>query len=314
MESNVKNVIRELASKSVKIMDHKERRPYVIYSLDTLNKNKVLVKYLDDKSEKEVYRSTVLSNFYRQNESRDSTSTINKELRRLFKDDSRSFDSDERVYKKWIKLKEKLRIYNNIRDFLDNPTDYIDENWLRYSTFNAWLTSQEHWEHLQIRGGVVLGKKIYDPDTCVYTKSAPIEKEDTVLVKNETAISYIQGSNKIYSLLHPEEFPEVPQSEISENEYVVYLAYHKGLLIYIGSGLKSRCQHVNSGSSHNTLLNELKFRVGDIPTKIIYKASSKIDATKKEAELIEMCKPICNKQFGAKHQIDSLASQLIKLL
>lgn len=318
MAKNNVNIIRELAANSTKIKDHKENREYVIWSLKSSHVAKCVIKYLDDSSEKEMYKSTILSNFYRHVGDYSETLDLNKEFRAIFIDDSpRGEDKHpiyKKVYKRWVTLRSKVRVHNNQIDFIQNPTDYIDENWLRYSSFKQWLLSVDGWEFLQVRGEVLLGKKIYDPDTCCYKSTYTGNQQDVEQGQLETlATSYIQKSDKIFCLVHPDNFLEISEDNILEDEYVVYMAHHKGMVMYVGSGKKDRPRHLNSGSSHNELLNQLKFKVQNIQYKVIFKTQSRQESLEKEKEIIELTRPLCNKSLNGCSNKE-LASQITKLL
>lgn len=318
MAKNSTKVIYELAANATKIKDHKENREYVIWSLKSSHVAKCVVKYLDDSSETEMYKSTILSNFYKHVGDYSNDMDVKGAFRSIFIDDSPKGEDKhpiyKKIYKRWITLKSKIKIHNNQIDFIQNPTDYIDENWLRYSTFKEWLLSIEGWEFLQVRGEVILGKKIYDPDTCCYNSA--YLKDKTELTQNplETvASSYIQRTDKIFCLVHPDNFIQISEDEISENDYVVYMAYHNGMVMYVGSGKKDRPKHLNSGSSHNELLNQLKFKVKNIQYKVIFKTANRKESLDKEKEIIDLTRPLCNKMMNEGSNKE-LASQIIKLL
>jgi len=45
-----------------------------------------------------------------------------------------------------------------------------------------------------------------------------------------------------------------------DKKYYVYFVKHRDIIVYIGSGHGARYEHASSGTSHNTLLNEIYFR------------------------------------------------------
>ena len=86
-----------------------------------------------------------------------------------------------------------------------------------------------------------------------------------------------------------------------------YVAYYRGIPVYIGKGTGDRLMHTNSGKSTNELLNEFHFRrmfLDDMPL-IVHKVSkhrSDTDALAHEKTLIEKYLPYCNKCAGREHE------------
>lgn len=111
------------------------------------------------------------------------------------------------------------------------------------------------------------------------------------------------------------------------NRFIVYDVYYCGFLAYVGSGMAGRHNHVVSGSSHNSCLNELYVRssvFGEPSVSIeIYKYfNSKEESLLCEKRRIKTLKPLFNKsnvgstgfEVLSKHERDSVRSSDIDLL
>lgn len=88
-----------------------------------------------------------------------------------------------------------------------------------------------------------------------------------------------------------------------------YVAYYRGIPVYVGKGTGDRLEHTNSGKSNNELLNEFYFRrmfLGDMPL-VVHKVSKYTYdylALSAEKDLIERYLPYCNKCAGREHSVD----------
>lgn len=85
-----------------------------------------------------------------------------------------------------------------------------------------------------------------------------------------------------------------------ENEYYNYIAFYRGIPVYIGKGKGGRSKHTQWGASGSREVNEFYFRsklLGDMPldTYIVKKFSTENSAYKNEAKLIKKYLPYCNK-------------------
>ena len=77
--------------------------------------------------------------------------------------------------------------------------------------------------------------------------------------------------------------------------YIVYEVTYKNKIVYIGSGIKGRENHVKSGKSGNVKLNELFFKDGDnMEVNVICENLSKEDAMEKEKDFISAYEPEFN--------------------
>ena len=94
-----------------------------------------------------------------------------------------------------------------------------------------------------------------------------------------------------------------------DNKPYTYVAYYRGIPVYIGKGTGDRLNHTNSGQSNNELLNEFYFRarfLDDMPL-VVHKVKRHIcdfDALAHEKELISKYLPYCNKCSGRSHNSD----------
>lgn len=84
--------------------------------------------------------------------------------------------------------------------------------------------------------------------------------------------------------------------------YYVYAAKYRGIIVYIGNGKENRLHHCKTGSSHNSLLNELCFRykvLGDeeVITDTLESGLTKEKAEEREAIYIRRYHPIGNSQL-----------------
>lgn len=70
------------------------------------------------------------------------------------------------------------------------------------------------------------------------------------------------------------------------DKYVVYFGYVDSEIVYIGSGLKGREMHLNSGVTHVYAANKYHFEGKFVHTKIVWEGDSKSTALRIERELI----------------------------
>lgn len=85
-------------------------------------------------------------------------------------------------------------------------------------------------------------------------------------------------------------------SSTEETKYEVYEVLHKGIPIYIGSGVSGeRHKHVKSGKSHNPELNKLFFEDPDnIVVQVLRDDLSKEESLEIEKEYIQATEPKLN--------------------
>lgn len=88
-----------------------------------------------------------------------------------------------------------------------------------------------------------------------------------------------------------------------DNKPYTYVAYYRGIPVYVGKGTGDRFKHTNSGQSNNELLNEFYFRrlfLNDMPLIVhkVAKYSGDYLALEAEKELISKYLPYCNKCIG----------------
>ena len=82
-----------------------------------------------------------------------------------------------------------------------------------------------------------------------------------------------------------------------QNNYIVYTTRitETQELVYIGSGLEGREQHVTSGISHSYFLNSLHFNEIDVTVEVIHRNLTKQESLDIELDLIRKNKPIFNR-------------------
>ena len=82
-----------------------------------------------------------------------------------------------------------------------------------------------------------------------------------------------------------------------QNNYIVYTTRitETQELVYIGSGLEGREQHVTSGISHNYFLNCLHFNEIEVNVEVIHTGLTKQESLDIELDLIRKNKPIFNR-------------------
>jgi hypothetical protein len=115
----------------------------------------------------------------------------------------------------------------------------------------------------------------------------------------------VDGNTKIvgHSIREIRKWPFRLKSDgISPKGYYVYVAHLGGEPLYIGSGKGYRWKHVNSGESHNYLLNEHFFLKEDkLIIEIFKDGLSQVESLQLEFELIKKHSPIYNRQKAAGH-------------
>lgn len=90
-------------------------------------------------------------------------------------------------------------------------------------------------------------------------------------------------------------------------DYYVYLAFYRGILVYVGKGTGKRWKHLIKGQSGSELINDFYFRnkyLNDfhLSTHIYGRYKTEKEALKFEKLLIEKYKPYCNKCSGREHE------------
>lgn len=82
--------------------------------------------------------------------------------------------------------------------------------------------------------------------------------------------------------------------------FYCYIAYYRGIPVYVGKGRGERLLHVTSGKSHNAKLNEFYFRhiyFNDFPLEVrkVDYFEDEFKALRYEKDLIQRIQPYCNK-------------------
>lgn len=82
--------------------------------------------------------------------------------------------------------------------------------------------------------------------------------------------------------------------------YELYTCSYEGKIVYVGEGIRGRHKHCNSGCSHVFGLNKIYFTEGveSLSVKVLSEFKSKIQAQKKEKELIRKYEPMFNKNHS----------------
>lgn len=89
---------------------------------------------------------------------------------------------------------------------------------------------------------------------------------------------------------------------MQENNYIIYEVLYKGKIVYIGSGIIGREQHVKSGKSSSVKLNELFFTDKEnVHVHIIRENLTKEEALESEKEFIMASEPEFNIQHNQKN-------------
>lgn len=90
-------------------------------------------------------------------------------------------------------------------------------------------------------------------------------------------------------------------NDLNEN-YIIYEVKYKQKLVYIGSGLPGREEHVKSGKSGNAKLNEIFFKDPDnITVQVIREGLSKEESLEYEKDFIMASEPEFNIQHNQKN-------------
>lgn len=92
-------------------------------------------------------------------------------------------------------------------------------------------------------------------------------------------------------------------------QYYNYVAFYRGIPVYVGKGSGDRWKHTIYGQSGSEMLNDFFFRkryLNDMPldTYIVKHYKTDAEALKGEKKLIEKYKPYCNKCSGRYHSAD----------
>lgn len=79
--------------------------------------------------------------------------------------------------------------------------------------------------------------------------------------------------------------------------YEVYKATYAGSIVYIGSGIAGRHEHINSGTSHIYEANKIHFNGGKVLVDIIATFNTKDESLVLEKDLIQKINPAWNIQY-----------------
>lgn len=89
---------------------------------------------------------------------------------------------------------------------------------------------------------------------------------------------------------------------MSEENYIVYEVTYNRKVVYIGSGISGREQHVKSGKSSNPKLNELFFKDPDnIIVTVLREGLSREESLEYEKDFIMASEPEFNIQHNQKN-------------
>lgn len=108
-----------------------------------------------------------------------------------------------------------------------------------------------------------------------------------------------------------------------EDEYYNYIAFYRGIPVYVGKGVGKRWVHTINGQSGSELINDFYFRakyLNDMPldTYIVKRFKTDAQALKGERVLINKYLPYCNKCAGRFHsdneEICEKISEVSKIL
>lgn len=78
-------------------------------------------------------------------------------------------------------------------------------------------------------------------------------------------------------------------------DYVVYVARHEDIVLYVGEGKRGREQHLTSGVSHCYDANKFHFKGIRVDVEVVSEFTSKDEAKKEEGRLIRDLNPLWNK-------------------
>lgn len=284
MKNNV-GLLREVFETKEEVFDLKGNR-YIIIALECEKPNHIVIKNVASGEERLLSKQAFV-NWYNNGKVKADRTRELRIFRSQWHDDCR--DKTKIQYSKWIKLREKLLIHNTITDFNADPHSYIEPDWLVFSKFEKWLTSYKGWENLQIRGEIVLGKKIFDIDSVILAKyqerkikisSESIERDELKIIK--ATAKWLKGVYKY------------DKETICATDKIVYAISVGGIVVYIGSGSLYRpCNHL-LGNSHVEKLNYLVSKGIKLEYHIVYHTDEEVFARKEEADLIKQLKPIFN--------------------
>lgn len=194
-----------------------------------------------------------------------------------------------KVYKRWKKLQEKVLIFNPMDQFNSNPEDYVEPDWLVYSKFAAWVLSQDNWENMQIRGDLLLGKKVFDIDSIVFaTYSEGKNKTKMEIKTKEEELDQILWAGK-----QLEDLPEIKETEIPLHHYITYVGFVDNTVLYVGSGVRGRQKHLKRGS-HSKYLTLLQDHNVEVKHRVVFNSPEKVLSLAEETRLIRELKPLLN--------------------
>lgn len=94
-----------------------------------------------------------------------------------------------------------------------------------------------------------------------------------------------------------------------ENKFYNYVAFYRGIVVYVGKGTGKRWEHTINGQSGSELINDFYFRykyLNDMPldTYVVRNYKTNEQAIKGEKDLISKYLPYCNKCSGREHVDD----------
>lgn len=284
MKNNT-GLIRELFVTKEEVVDLKGNK-HIVVSLDCEKKNHIKIKNVLSEEERVISKQAFM-NWYHNGKIKANRSDELYTFRSLWKDDCRNKKTLQ--YARWLKLKEKILLYTSIADFNKDPFAYVEPDWLVFSKFEKWLTSYKGWENLQIRGEVVLGKKIFDIDSVILAKyqkqrikisSERIERDELRAIK-----ATAKWLKSVY---------QYDKDTIPVKDKIVYAISINDIVVYIGSGSLYRPNAHLLGNSHVDNLNILVSQGHELKYHIVYHSNEEVFARKEETDLIKHLRPIFN--------------------
>lgn len=94
------------------------------------------------------------------------------------------------------------------------------------------------------------------------------------------------------------------------DKYIVYVAYHEGVCMYVGEGKPDRYKHLTSGTSHVYEANRHHFKGRSLEVQILHSGLSKASASEIEGKLINELNPCWNKRDFTTSNSDQIRSHV----
>lgn len=113
----------------------------------------------------------------------------------------------------------------------------VCEDWLRFSTFKAWMLEQDYEGKEIDKDILVQGNKVYSPTTCIF-----VPKRVNQLFKNQTAkvgkhklgVTWVSSNNKFRAqCCDGSKQVFLGNFELEDDAHLAYLQFKKGILIKV---------------------------------------------------------------------------------